>query len=193
MFTPKHCISTAPYRDRDRHRTQWKSALVSVSVQFVHLHTILHKPVLIIFSVRQCENTRRRIEISTPATNISCWQWWWFHGEGYCLLPPANEVWGKAMFYSSVSFCSQERGCLGGCLQGDCLQGHLPRCRGESASRGGLHWGSASGGRGWGDPPQIHGIRSTSGQYTSYWNAFLLLLTCLIAHIDRTCWCWPSR
>ena len=98
MFTPKHCISTAPYRDRDRHRTQWKSALVSVSVQFVHLHTILHKPVLIIFSVRQCENTRRRIEISTPATNISCWQWWWFHGEGYVYYHPQTKFGARQCF-----------------------------------------------------------------------------------------------
>ena len=44
-------------------------------------------------------------------------------------LPPANEVWGKVMFYMCLSFCSQEDGGLprgGGVLHpsgGDCIKG----------------------------------------------------------------------
>ena len=93
-----------------------------------------------------------------------------------CLLPPANEVWGKAMFYSRVSFCSQERGCLGVASR-------------ETASRGiclggGLHWGSAWGVSasrgGWGDPPpKIHGILWD----TINKQAVHILLECFLAFI----------
>ena len=52
-------------------------------------------------------------------------------------LPSANEVWGKVMFYTCVSFCSQSWGV---CLQGGSASW-------GSASRGGLHpGGSAFGG-----------------------------------------------
>ena len=47
-----------------------------------------------------------------------------------------------------------------------CITGHMTR--GWSASKRGVCLG------GWADPPpEIHGIRSTSGRYVSYWNAFL--------------------
>ena len=36
-----------------------------------------------------------------------------FYWSSSCLLlPPANVVWGKVIFYTFLSFCSQEGGCL---------------------------------------------------------------------------------
>ena len=59
--------------------------------------------------------------------------------------------------------------------------------KGGSASGGFCMWGvlhpgggSVSGGSasgGLGRPPRYHGIRSTSGRYASYWNAFLFLMS----------------
>ena len=68
------------------------------------------------------------------------------------LLPPANEVWGKVMLLHLCVILF-----TGG--------GGLPPW--ESASRGLV---------GQNPPPPIgyYGIRSTSGRYASYWNAFLL-------------------
>ena len=138
------------------------------------------------------------------------------------LLPPANEVWGKVMFFIPMCHSVHRwgRGWLpsmhnrshdqGVCIRGVCLQVGLHSR--ESVSRGFCIWGgggsvsrgvclqesrlhpgesaskeSASRGvclqrrayiqGGWVDPsPRYMGycrIWSTSGQYTSYWNAFL--------------------
>ena len=69
-------------------------------------------------------------------------------------LPPANEVWGKVMFLHL---------CVILFIGGVCIQG-------GSASR----WESASRrlGRRPTPPPPHYGIRSISGRYASYWNAF---------------------
>ena len=76
------------------------------------------------------------------------------------LLPPANEVWGKVML-SQVFVCPQGGVCIQGgsasrviCTQGVCM--------------GGLHPGGRQI-----LPIGYYGIRSTSGWYAYYWNAFL--------------------
>ena len=78
-------------------------------------------------------------------------------------LPPANEVWGKAMF-------SQASVILGGGLHpgGVCIWGG-----GGLLPGGVLHPGGD-----WADPPQseYYGIWSMSGQYAFYWNAFLFII-----------------
>ena len=73
---------------------------------------------------------------------------------------PQMKFWAGNIFTSvCYSFCPQGEGV---CIQGGCL--HL----GVVASGGeGLHpWGICIG---------YYGIWSTSGQYVSYWNAFLLI------------------
>ena len=98
----------------------------------------------------------------------------------YSLLPPANEVWGKVIFSQASVILSGGRGVV--------ASQHASQITspGRSTSRGGLprgvciqegvclQGGSAGG---WADPlPRYtgyYGIRSTSGQYASYWNAFL--------------------
>ena len=53
-----------------------------------------------------------------------------------------------------------------------------------SASRGVCLWGVCIQG-GWADPPMgYYKIRSTSRQYTSYWNTFLWYLSSLVFHIQ---------
>ena len=81
------------------------------------------------------------------------------------LLPLANEVWGKVMF-SQVSVILSTGGSAsrGDLHPGTCIQGGSASMVGVSSSMG------------VGQTPLSYcGIRSTSGQYTSYWNAFLLL------------------
>ena len=92
-------------------------------------------------------------------------------------LPPANEV-CEVYVITLVcqSFCSQGRGLnLEVCIGGVCIQGDpVGSASGESTFRGSR---SASRGvciRGLGRPPTgYYWIRSTSGRYASYWNAFL--------------------
>ena len=60
-------------------------------------------------------------------------------------------------FYTYVSFCSQG--------------GWLPSMHHRSHDQGVCIWGVCI--RGVGRPPRYYGIRSTSGKYVSYWNAFL--------------------
>ena len=64
-------------------------------------------------------------------------------GDSLPSLPSAIEVWGKVIFSQALSLCPMERG---------------------FASKGG-----------WADtlPIRYYEIRSTSGRYASYWNAFL--------------------
>ena len=69
------------------------------------------------------------------------------------ILPPANEVWGKVMFFHpSVSYSVHVGG---GCI---------PACNGQ----GGM-WPRGM----WPGGCDHGGVRSTSGRYASYWNAFL--------------------
>ena len=63
--------------------------------------------------------------------------------------------------------CIEGRACNGG---GVCFQARGRGKRRGSASRGGMHL------RGWA-PRKHYRLRSTSGRYASYWNAFLLKLS----------------
>ena len=79
-------------------------------------------------------------------------------------LPPTNEVWGKVMFLLMCVILF--RG--GGGLPPGGRQSALGVChRGGSESSGSSHSG---GGQTTPPPPQ----NKKSGQYASYWNAFLL-------------------
>ena len=99
------------------------------------------------------------------------------------LLPSANEVWGKVICLHLFVIRSQGSAipaCLaaGGCLVGGSAPGGMPGLegclvRGDAWSggvpgQGGLLWGGVPGG----DPPNGY----CCGRYTSYWNAFLLLV-----------------
>ena len=92
------------------------------------------------------------------------------------LLPPANEVWGKVIFLhpSVILFTG------GSTLAGTPLAGtppkhvHTPL---RQVPPAGTHptWQVPPAGTPSlaGTPPAVHaGIRSTSGRYASYWNAF---------------------
>ena len=93
-------------------------------------------------------------------------------------LPPANEVWGKVMFLHICVILFTEGGLHpGGRYPGESASRMGSASRGESASRRGLHPG------GWADPPApigYYGVRSTSGWYVSYWNAFLFILNLIV-------------
>ena len=92
------------------------------------------------------------------------------------LLPPANEVWGKVIFSQASVILYTGEGSLSGrgwSVQGGlCLEASLSReglCPGEGLSPGGISvWGVSVQG---GIPRES---QSQSGQYASYWNAFLL-------------------
>ena len=91
------------------------------------------------------------------------------------LLPPANEVWGKVMFYTCLSFCSQEGSLSGGVF----VRGSLSR---ESLSGGlcpmGVSLSNVSLSNGgvsvWGVSVREIPCTVKRGRYASYWNAFLL-------------------
>ena len=83
------------------------------------------------------------------------------------LLPPANEVLGKVIF-SQVFVCPQGGGVCVVDQPGSSLPGGLHP--GVSASRGGSASRRDPPQEGcWADPPAL----GYSGQYASYWNAFL--------------------
>ena len=104
----------------------------------------------------------------------------------YVVFTARKRSCGKVMFlHLSVSH-SVHRGALHpgglhprGLLPGFvCIQGDLHPEAG-SASTGSLHPGGSASRRVWADPPPpigYHRIRSTSGRYASYWNAFLFSL-----------------
>ena len=141
-----------------------------------------------------------------------------YSGILHVFLPPANEVWGKVIFYTSLSFCSQggvacvvARGgrhawllggacmvALGGVMCGcsggvcvvalggmhGCSGGHAWLLRGHAWLLGGCAW-LLQGGHAWLLWGGMHGffsffgyneIRSMSGRYASYWNAFLFYI-----------------
>ena len=80
-------------------------------------------------------------------------------------LPAATKLWPRLCFYS----------CLDSVHRGGFQQGDPPR-KGEPPGRENLPWQGCPLARRhpcWGDPPSI---RSISGQYASYWNAFLFLI-----------------
>ena len=83
-----------------------------------------------------------------------------------CLLPPANEVWCKVMFSEASVSHSVHLAFRRGVGFPASVTGHINR---GSASRGFCLWGLDR-------PPEHYGRRSTSGWYTSYWNAFLFTL-----------------
>ena len=95
------------------------------------------------------------------------------------ILPSANEVWGKVIFFC-VSFCSQGAGLHPGvCIQ-EGLHPWGGLHLGNVCIQGCLHpegllqwWGEGA------DPAPIgyYRIRSTRGLYAFYWNAFLLSLS----------------
>ena len=95
------------------------------------------------------------------------------------LLPPANEVWGKLIFWQACvipSVLSSVHGQEGGAVVGfpAGITGHM------TGGRGGLPPGDGvyiQRGGGWADPPlsEHWRIRSTNGRYASYWNAFLFM------------------
>ena len=66
-------------------------------------------------------------------------------------LPPANEVWGKAMFYTRLSFCSRGGG--------------LPPKVGEAASREVCIQGRSAYRGGWTDPPPPPRTRKAGGTH----------------------------
>ena len=91
-------------------------------------------------------------------------------------LPPANKVWGKVIFFAPV--CHSVHG--GGGVPGQVPPAGTPPWAGTPQA-GTPPWaGTPPMGRytPWaGTPPSVHAwIRSTSGRYASYWNAFLFLL-----------------
>ena len=136
----------------------------------------------------QCMYSRRTMNTTTPIN----------------LLPPANEVWGKVMFYKHVLFCPRRGG-------GDWLptMHHRSHDWGSASGRGvyiwerGLHQGRVCI-RGVASPPPpyqrymgYYGIRSASGRYASYLNAFFFLLIllrmvaeaiqCILTDAKQTC------
>ena len=113
-------------------------------------------------------------------------------GQGNVFTPMCHYVqvgWLPGMHHRSHDRGgSSTTGGRGFCLQGDLhpvgvfLQGGLHASRGRCLPPGGLHPGEVciqEGEEGWADPLPIgyYGIWSSSGQYASYWNAFLLLIT----------------
>ena len=113
---------------------------------------------------------------------------------------PANEVWGKVIFSQACVIPSVHWG-KGGWLsrmhppEGICIRGGLPPgevCRFRGGVGVGLHRGrgvpasrrgegsAASRTAGQTPSPPIHGIRSTSGRYASYWNAFFFNCICAL-------------
>ena len=116
----------------------------------------------------------------------------WVCGSRPLLLPSANEVAERLCFYTCLSFCPQGRGMsapVRSCGQGyvfthvcDSVHGGgLPQCMlgyhttpWEAHPPGGTPPGST--------PPRDadSGIRSMSGRYASYWNAFLLIIVLYI-------------
>ena len=86
-----------------------------------------------------------------------------FHVLWYLLLPPINEVWGKVIFSVACVKNSVHRGGLPQCMLGYPLGPGTPRSRNPLDQA----------------PPQSSAcweIRSTSGQYASYWNAILFFI-----------------
>ena len=105
-------------------------------------------------------------------------------------LPPANEVWGKVMFlHLFVSLFTGEGVGFPACITGDMTRGV---CIGGGVAGGfpasntcHMTEGVSIQGR-WVDPhPKIHGIRSTSGRYAFYWNAFLFGLLRNLSYLIR--------
>ena len=113
------------------------------------------------------------------------------------LLPPANEVWGKVIFLH-LSFCS--RGGVPGQVP---PRDQVPPRTRYTSRPGTLSWDQVHP-QGPGTPPrtrytpdqvhppprdQVHPrsnacweIRATSGQYASYWNAFLFIFGCWLSN-----------
>ena len=145
--------------------------------------------------IRTCNNSDPFCFSSTPYFS--------FQYQSYIfsmwLLPPANEVWGKVIFLHLCVILFTGGGGLppGGSLPpgGVCIQGGLHpgggSASGGSVCRGVCIWEESASRGGWADPPIGYcGIRSTSGRYASYWNAFLLtnLDTCFTgAKNNRGC------
>ena len=100
-------------------------------------------------------------------------------------LPPANEVWGKVIFLHQFVILF-----TGGGVRG-CLGGHARFYSGgwrawfysEGVCMvlfGGHAWFYSGGVRGFFSFFGYNEIRSMSGRYASYWNAFLFSLTLLV-------------
>ena len=84
-------------------------------------------------------------------------------------LPPANEVWGKVMFYTCLSFCPREAGGVSQHAMGRGCGNPLvkPSCTDTP----------------WADTPSPRD-RHRSGWYASYWNAFLFKIIFLTKIVD---------
>ena len=104
-------------------------------------------------------------------------------------LPAATKLWPRLCFYTCVWFCSQGGGYSG--------QGEPPRSRHPPPPPGRENPPS------WADPPrpdapppqEAHSsVRSTSGRYASYWNAFFSYLffpwPLKTKYIERNCSPW---
>ena len=81
-----------------------------------------------------------------------------------CSLPLANEVWGKVIFFTCLSVCSWGSTWTGTPLVGTPPWQVQPPWQVDPPA-GTPPWSSAC----W-------EIRSTSGRYASYWNAFLFIV-----------------
>ena len=97
------------------------------------------------------------------------------YGTDHIFLRPANEVWGKVIFSEACvkNFVRGGAWLLGGRAW---LPGGMRGCWGGMRGR----WGACvvAGGHAWlprGGCIGYDEIRSMSGRYASYWNAFLLL------------------
>ena len=115
-------------------------------------------------------------------------------------LPPANEVWGKVIFLHQFvilftgggmrgcwgGMCGFIRGGVRGFIWGACVVifrgGHAWFYLGGHAwfYSGGHAWFYSGGVRGFFSFFGYNEIRSMSGRYASYWNAFLFSLTLLV-------------
>ena len=103
-------------------------------------------------------------------------------------LPPANEVCGKVLFlHVSVIMFTGEGSTWAGTPPGRYTPlGRYTPGQVHSPWAGTPLWVGTPAGQvhPWADTHQVHppamhaGIRSTSGRYASYWNAFLLTLSC---------------
>ena len=110
--------------------------------------------------------------------------------EKLCLLPAATKLWPRLCFYTCVWFCSR-----GGLRAGRPPRaGRTPPWQGETPRQG------TPPPPGWENPPEQtppgtrppreadSSIRSTSGRYASYWNAFLFIMNFKMIHLH-----WPRH
>ena len=129
----------------------------------------------------------------------------------FCLIPPANEVWGKVIFFSQVCVKNSVHrggGAIPACLAAGLQGGAIPACIAVgipaylAAGLGG-GWVPSLGGMGvcsqgesahggvcpWGCLVETPSPRDgyCCGWYASYWNAFLLFFF-LLAVRPHHCW-----